>query len=91
MARKKITRTIKSTDVTVMCVNTTTAEVFNRSATLVGTFKDDAAALKAYVKNVTLPVNEKIVCVVDTEQHEQLYGISEADFIAHAQPMNIDA
>lgn len=91
MARKMITRNIKSTDVTVMCVDTTTAEVFNRSATLVGSFKDDAAALKAYTKNITIPANEKIVRVVDTEQHEQLYGISEVDFIAHAQPINIEA
>ena len=91
MARKMITRTIKSTDVTVMCVNTKTAEVFNRRATLVGTFKDDAAALKAYTKNITIPVDEKIVRVVDAEQHEQLYGISEADFIAHAQPINSEA
>lgn len=87
MARNTITRTIKTTHATVMVVDTETAEVGNLTFELPGTFKDDAATLKAITKVADVPETTKIVAVVDREVSEQLYAISEADFIKYARPI----
>lgn len=87
MARNVITRTMKITHATVMVVDTETAEVSNLTFELPGTFKDDAAALKAIAKVADVPETTKIVAVVDRDVSEQLYAISEADFLKYAHPV----
>lgn len=87
MARNTITRTMKTTYATVMAVDTETAEVSNLTFELVGTFKDDAATLKAIAKVADVPETTKIVAVVDRAVFEQLYAISEADFLKYAHPV----
>lgn len=87
MARNVITRTMKTTHATVMVVDTETAEVSNLTFELPGTFKDDAAALKAIAKVADVPETIKIVAVVDCDVTEQLYAISEADFLKYAHPV----
>lgn len=87
MARNTITRTIKTTHVTVMVVDTETAEVSNLTFELAGTFKDDGATLKAIAKVADVPETTKIVAVVDREVSEQLYAISESDFLKYARPV----
>ena len=87
MARNTITRTIKTTHATVMVVDTETAEVSNLTFELAGTFKDDGATLKAIAKVADVPETTKIVAVVDREVSEQLYAISETDFLKYARPI----
>ena len=91
MARNTITRTMKTTHATVMVVDTETAEVSNLTFELPGTFKDDGATLKAIAKVADVPETTKIVAVVDREVSEQLYAISEADFLKYARPVATSA
>lgn len=87
MARiPSVTRTIQTTDITVMCVDVTTAEVSNKTLTLPRTFKDESAMLKA-AKKVGETDTCKIVQVVVHKVNEQLYGMTEADFIKYAHPL----
>lgn len=77
-----ITRTVVGTKVTVLCLNTETAEPFNDSVIISGK-ADDKTALKAAKK--ILDTDTVSVCkVVDLESVEKRYGMSEQDFIAHA-------
>lgn len=87
MARTpSVTRTIQTTDITVMCVDVTTTEVSNQTFTLPRTFKDEEAMLKA-VKKVGETDTCKFVQVVAHKVNEQLYGMTEADFIKYAKPL----
>ena len=81
-----VTRTIKTTNVTLMCVDTETAEVFNKDIVLPRTFDDDNAILKAAKKQHENDTT-KVVAVVHSTTEETLYGMSEADFIANARPL----
>lgn len=85
MARaRKVTRTISSTKVIVMCVNTETAVVENYEATIAGTFTDEKRLMKAVTKVVETPLI-KPVSVVSTEVIETLYGMDEQKFIEMAE------
>ena len=81
-----ITRTIKTTEVTVMALDISTKETVTKTVTLPRTYKDDAAMLK-----VAAPLIEtetiKPVHVVSSEVKEKLYGMSELDFVQHAKPI----
>lgn len=85
MARKPmVTRTVQTTLATVLCLNTETAEPFNQTVTLTGTFKDNKSvmkAVKALIENDTISVAK----VVDVEIEEKLYGMPEQDFINAAK------
>lgn len=84
MARKRqVTRTIKTTEVNVLCLNIASAEPFNQSITLSGTYKDNKSLMKAVSARID---NEEIkaVHVVDSVEKETLYGMDENDFIEHA-------
>ena len=84
MARNLITRTKKSTQATVMAVNTESAEVFNITFNLFGTFKDEKATLKEIYKTAELDPAVKIVALVDSTVTNELYAISETDFLKYA-------
>lgn len=84
MARNLITRTMKSTQATVMAVNTESAEVFNITFNLFGTFKDEKATLKEIYKTAELDPAVKIVALVDSTVTNELYAISETDFLKYA-------
>ena len=84
MRTPMVTRTIKATKVTVMAVDTTKGEIVNLDFTLARTYKDDAAILKALPNQVEIPENIKVVSVVSTEITEAKYGMTESEFINHA-------
>lgn len=85
MARvPQVTRTIATTNVTLMMVDTTAGEVYNKDVILPRTYEDDKAVLKA-AKKLYDSEEHKVVQVVRTSVAETLYGMSEADFIAHAK------
>lgn len=85
MARaRKVTRTISSTKVIVMCVDTETAKVNNYEVTIVGTYTDEKKLMKAVTK-VVEKETIKPVSVVSTEVIETLYGMDEQKFIEMAE------
>lgn len=84
MARvPQVTRTIKTTKALVKGVDLDNDSMVNLEFTLPRTYKDDEAILKAIKK---LHKNEKItiVKVMKTEVEENLYGMSEEEFISSA-------
>lgn len=93
MAKQRmITRTALTTKATVLCLNTETAEPFNETVLLSGTYKDAKNILKDAKK---LLDNDTIsVCkVVNIEVEEKLYGMPEVEFLQYAKvlpPRNIN-
>lgn len=84
MARKPmVTRTIIITKVNVLCLDLQSAEPFNKVVTLPRTYKDDKKLLKK-VEEVVNTDAVKPVHIVDKEEIETLYGMSEQNFIDHA-------
>lgn len=85
MARERmVTRTVIATEVNALCLNIETAEPFNMNVTLSGTFKDKQAVEKA-AKKVIDTDKEKCVTVVDYQEKETLYGMTEQQFIEWAK------
>lgn len=88
MARKPmVTRTITSTKVTVLCLELEKAEPFKRDFELAGTYKNDGEILKA-VTELLDTTKEKPVHIVSNETVEKVYGMSEQDFITHADELD---
>ena len=83
MRKPMVTRTIKTTKVNVMCLDIVTAEPENVVVTLPRTFKDDVKLLKA-VKEVVESAVLKAVHIVDKEEVNTLYGMTEQSFIDNA-------
>lgn len=84
MARKPmVTRTIVTTKVNVLCLDIKSAEPFNKVVILPRTYKDDKKLLKK-VEEVVNTGEVKAVHVVDKEEIETLYGMTEQDFITNA-------
>lgn len=79
-----VTRTIKTTKVTVLAMELEKAEPFNRTIVLTGTYKDDNKLMKAVEELFELD-KEKPVHIVDKQVVEQLYGMEEAEFVKHAK------
>ena len=89
-----VTRTITATKVNALCINIDTAEPFNKTLILSGTYKDEKAMLKAatsVIENETieglLEANDrvKVVHIVESEEIETLYGMTEQEFIQRAK------
>ena len=79
-----VTRTIVTTKATLMCLDIEAGEPFNTEVILPRTYKDEKALLKKarpLVETDTI----KAVHVVDTEEVETLYGMTEQEFIENAQ------
>ena len=84
MARKPmVTRTITTTKANVLCMDIQSAEPFNKVITLPRTYKDDKTLMKR-VWEVVETDNIKAVHIVDKEEVETLYGMSEQEFIEKA-------
>ena len=79
-----VTRTITATKITAVCLNIETAETFNKTVTLSGTFKDEKSMMKAAEK-VLNTETEKAVYIVFSEEIETLYGMTEQEFIQLAK------
>ena len=79
---RMITRTIKSTEITIMAVNTTNASVFDKVITVVGEY-DMSNALEVARENDT--ETEKAVMVKACTVNETLYGVPESEFLKIAK------
>lgn len=84
MARKPmVTRTITTTEATVLCVDIEKGEPFNTTVVLPRTYKDEKNLMKA-VESAVNNGSVKAVHVVATKELETLYGMEEGDFIKYA-------
>lgn len=79
-----VTRTITATKVTVMCLNVEQGEPCNVTVTVPRTYKDEGALLKK-IKPMIETESLKAVHIVDREEVETLYGMSEQEFMEHAK------
>ena len=85
MARvPQVTRTIPTTDVKFLAVNTELRETYEQVITLPRTYKDEDKMMKALEK-VLAGEPIKAVSIISYEVRETLYGMTEAEFIKHAQ------
>lgn len=84
MRKPMVTRTIQTTEATVLCIDIINSEPFNKTVTLPRTYKDEKALMKK-VASVIDSDTVKAVHVVATEIHETLYGMTEDDFIVAAE------
>lgn len=80
-----VTRTLTTTKVNVLCLNTETCEPENRDFTLMRTYADDKSIMKAIEKLNVLEPEVKAVKVVSVETVETRYGMTEVDFMAVAK------
>ena len=79
----QVTRTIQTTKVTVLCLDIETGEPFNDYLVLPRTYKDEKAMLKQ-VEEVVNTDAVRAVHIVDSEVQKIKYGMSEQEFIKHA-------
>lgn len=79
-----VTRTIITTKANVLCLDIEKGEPFNKVVTLPRTYKDDKALMKQ-VSKVIDNESQKAVHVVDKEEVETLYGMTEQEFIELAR------
>lgn len=78
-----VTRTIITTKANVLCLNIEQGEPFNKIVEVPRTYKSDEELLTA-VKSVAETETEKCVHIVDKEEIETLYGMTEQEFIKYA-------
>ena len=79
-----VTRTIVATKANVMCLDVQAGEPCNRIVTVPRTYKDDEALMKK-VRPLIETETLKAVHIVDKEEIETLYGMTEQEFIEHAE------
>lgn len=88
MARKvMVTRTVTTTEATVLCLNTETCEPFNETVVLSKSTTDTKVALKEAKKqleNDTISVAK----VVSLQPLEKMYGLELTDFIKYATELD---
>lgn len=85
MAREKmVTRTMTETTVEVMIVNIDTASVSTEVYRLAGSYETDKDIMKYLEKNYARD-NVKFVSITNKSEIEQLYGMSESEFISLAR------
>lgn len=88
MSKKpQVTRTIPTTYAALLVADTDAAEFSTVEVNLPRTYKDDDAIIKAARPQVETTPNLKVVAVTTTKVTEQLYGMSEAEFLKYAKPL----
>lgn len=81
---KMVTRTFKLYEVTVLAVDTDTAEVHNETVNVTRLSGKEEKDLK-FIQPLLSNENSKAVKIVNVETKEEVYGMSELDFIASAK------
>ena len=79
-----VTRTIVTTKATVMCLDVQAGEPCNMTVTVPRTYKDDNVLMKK-VRPLLETETFKAVHIVDKEEIETLYGMTEQEFIKYAE------
>ena len=85
MARERmVTRTITNTTYKIMCVDTTNCEVTIEQFNATDDFNYDEKALK-YFRKLHETDTKKLVKIESVETIEQLYGMTELEFLQYAK------
>lgn len=84
MPRKRVvSRTMKYTKVTTLCVDIIAGETINQTYTVTGNCKDDDLLLKKLKKEYETD-SIKICAIVDKTEFNEYREMTEEDFIAHS-------
>lgn len=83
MRKPMVTRSFKTTKLTVLCLDTNSCEPCNKTITVAGTFSDLEKALKVARKEIDTD-ELKAVKIVDATEVDTLYGQPVNFFIANA-------
>lgn len=75
-----VTRTIKSTEMILLCVDLETQETCNRSVCISGVHTGNEKGIMKLISE-QLPETVKPVTVIKEDVTEALYGMNETDFI----------
>lgn len=81
-----VTRTINTTKVVVMCLDTTSNETVEKTVIVPRTYKDEEKLFKV-VKPLVTEETVKPVYIVSTEELEKLYGMTEQKFVETAEEL----
>lgn len=87
MKEKMITRTITSTVAHVLCANTETRTIDEVDIVIPGDITELNDNLKMKRASKYAPVGSAVVSILSLALNEQLYGIPESVFLAHAVPV----
>lgn len=82
MRRDLITRTISGTEVIAKVVNKATDEISEKSIVLNKVVTENDKAAKLVAKQLT--ADEVLISIKSLAKVDKMYGITPADFIAHA-------
>ena len=85
MAKQKyLTRTMKSTRASILCMDIETAEPMNETGVLAGKYNTDHDILKQAKKQIE---NDRVKCVAvaNSQTETALYRMSEDFFLANAE------
>lgn len=88
MREALVTRTIATTEATVLCVDILAGSTFTQVVPVPRTYKDNAQLLKAVAKAVDTDTEDtkvKVVSIISSEVKETLYGMTEQEFITLAK------
>lgn len=85
MAKERmVTRTVALTECEVMVVDITKGEVSNITQNITGKITDNSAAMKT-CKKLLETETVKVVAITKMSTRDELYGMTETDFIAQAE------
>ena len=88
MARKPmVTRTIQSTKVVVLCLDTEKCEPYNEVLEISRTYKDDKTLFKKVAESIDTDTH-KAVKIVSSEVIDGVYGMTENDFLYYAHKLD---
>ena len=88
MARKPmVTRTIQSTKVVVLCLDTEKCEPYNEVVEISRTYKDDKTLFKKVAEVIDTDIR-KAVKIVSSEVIDGVYGMTETDFLKYAHKLD---
>lgn len=86
-----VTRTVKTTEVNILCLNIETAEPQNKLYKLIGKYEDEDKILAKATEIEKDALSQlRPVTVVDAKHNQTLYGMSEEDFVANAVDMKAE-
>ena len=86
MRTRMVTRTVKTNHITALAVDTAKGELINRAFYLTGDYTEKELE-KLSKKFIEQEENVKYVSIKSMYTEEQIYGMSEEEFVSLAKPI----
>lgn len=83
MRKRYVSRTIKSNNCEVLCIDKSTKETFTQNEVVTGDFKTEDKLLK-YLHSKIDTDDVSVVTVLEKTETEGLYSMPEEDFVKYA-------